>query len=239
MEPMVSVEAISAGDVALRAAVTPPTPSTAPTAPTPPTSTGPSFSSQLQGAMGASGAASALKGTGTPAPPSAAAPPAAGAAGAAAGTAAPVGGPAGGAAVTAPAGGPDAADAAAPAGGTAAGAAVGAKRAAPGSYPNLTGDLDAKPEILSRLDALAAKKGMKFNVTSGTRTIAEQQRLWDNRASNPYPVARPGTSNHQDGRAADVTIGGRAIQDVIPAAELRAAGLVPLAGDAVHVQLPS
>jgi hypothetical protein len=35
-----------------------------------------------------------------------------------------------------------------------------------------------------------------------------------------------------------VTIGGRAIQDVIPAAELRAAGLVPLAGDAVHVELP-
>jgi hypothetical protein len=35
-----------------------------------------------------------------------------------------------------------------------------------------------------------------------------------------------------------VTIGGRPIQDVIPADELRAAGLNPLAGDAVHVELP-
>jgi D-alanyl-D-alanine carboxypeptidase-like protein len=111
-------------------------------------------------------------------------------------------------------------------------------KAAPGQYPHLTGDLDAAPELLSRLEALAARRGETFNVTSGLRTIAEQQRLWDNRASNPYPVARPGTSRHQEGRAADVTIGGRAIQDVIGAAELRAAGLAPLSGDAVHVELP-
>jgi LAS superfamily LD-carboxypeptidase LdcB len=78
----------------------------------------------------------------------------------------------------------------------------------------------------------------QFHVTSGLRTIDEQQRLWDNRANNPFPVARPGGSRHQSGRATDVTIGGRAIQDVIPAAELRAAGLVPLSGDAVHVELP-
>jgi hypothetical protein len=51
-------------------------------------------------------------------------------------------------------------------------------------------------------------------------------------------VARPGTSRHESGNAADVTIGGRAIQTVIPADELRAAGLAPLAGDAVHVELP-
>jgi D-alanyl-D-alanine carboxypeptidase len=111
-------------------------------------------------------------------------------------------------------------------------------QAARGSYAHLDGDTDASPELLSKLDALAAQKGMKFHITSGLRTIAEQQRLWDNRASNPFPVARPGTSRHQSGRAADVTIGGRPIQDVIGAAELRAAGLNPLAGDAVHVELP-
>jgi LAS superfamily LD-carboxypeptidase LdcB len=110
--------------------------------------------------------------------------------------------------------------------------------AAPGTYPHLTGDLDASPELLQKLDALAAQRGETFNVTSGLRTVAEQQRLWDNRHNNPYPVARPGTSRHQDGRAADVTIRGQAIQTVIGAAELRAAGLVPLAGDAVHVELP-
>ena len=110
---------------------------------------------------------------------------------------------------------------------------------AAGKYPNLKGDLDANPEVLSRLQALAAKRGETFMVTSGLRTIADQQRLWDNRASNPYPVARPGQSNHHSGNAADVTIGGRAIQDVIGADELRAAGLYGLPGDAVHVELPS
>ncbi len=107
-----------------------------------------------------------------------------------------------------------------------------------GSYAHLDGDTDSSPELLSKLDALAAQKGMQFHITSGLRTIEEQQRLWDNRASNPFPVARPGTSRHQSGRAADVTIGGRPIQDVISADELRAAGLNPLAGDAVHVELP-
>lgn len=110
--------------------------------------------------------------------------------------------------------------------------------AAPGQYPHLRGDLDSDPELLRRLEALAAQRGETFNVTSGLRTVAEQQRLWDNRHSNPYPVARPGSSNHHDGEAADVTIGGRAIQDVISAAELRAAGLYGLPGDAVHVELP-
>jgi hypothetical protein len=122
--------------------------------------------------------------------------------------------------------------------GTVSSAPAGALANPTGTYPHLTGDLDASPEILQRLEALAAQRGEKFNVTSGTRSIEEQQRLWDNRHNNPFPVARPGTSRHQGGHATDVTIGGRAIQDVIPAAELRAAGLVPLAGDAVHVELP-
>jgi D-alanyl-D-alanine carboxypeptidase-like protein len=108
-----------------------------------------------------------------------------------------------------------------------------------GTYPHLSGDLDSNPELLSRLEALAARRGEQFTITSGGRTYAEQQRLWDGRGSNPYPVARPGTSRHESGNAADVTIGGRAIQDVIGAAELQAAGIAPLSGDAVHVELPS
>src|SRR5215216_5828526 len=50
--------------------------------------------------------------------------------------------------------------------GAAAGAAPAFGKAAPGSYPHLDGDLDASPEILAKLEALAAKKGMKFHVTS-------------------------------------------------------------------------
>jgi hypothetical protein len=112
-------------------------------------------------------------------------------------------------------------------------------QAAPGTYPHLSGDLDANPALLQRLEALAAQRGEHFTITSGGRSYAEQQRLWDARGSNPYPVARPGTSRHETGRAADVTIGGRAIQTVIGADELRAAGLAPLSGDAVHVELPA
>lgn len=112
-----------------------------------------------------------------------------------------------------------------------------AARPAAGSYPHLSGDLDASPEVLSRLEALAARRGERFHVTSGHRSYEEQARLWAERHSNPYPVARPGSSRHESGRAADVTVNGRPIQDVVPAAELVAAGLRPLAGDAVHVEL--
>jgi D-alanyl-D-alanine carboxypeptidase len=107
-----------------------------------------------------------------------------------------------------------------------------------GSYPHLKGDLDARPELLGRLERLASSRGETWTVTSGLRSIAEQQRLWDNRHNNPYPVEPPGMSRHHDGEAADVTIDGRAIQDVVPRDELVRAGLSPLAGDAVHVELP-
>ena len=110
-------------------------------------------------------------------------------------------------------------------------------QAAPGSYAHLTGDLDANPQLLQRLEALAAQRGETWKINSGLRTVAEQQVLWDNRHTNPFPVARPGTSNHQHGNAADVSVNGRPIQDVVPAAELLRAGIKPLAGDAVHVDL--
>jgi hypothetical protein len=118
--------------------------------------------------------------------------------------------------------------------------AMGAKpsTAPAGSYPHLSGDLDANPELLARLERLAAARGERWTITSGLRSTAEQQRLWDNRASNPFPVAPPGTSRHEHGNAADVTIGGRPIQDVVPRDELIRAGISPLAGDAVHVELP-
>jgi D-alanyl-D-alanine carboxypeptidase len=112
-----------------------------------------------------------------------------------------------------------------------------ATTAASGSYPHLTGDLDANPDLLRRLETVAASRGETWKITSGLRTTAEQQALWDARGSNPFPVARPGTSNHEHGNSADVSVNGRPIQDVVPAAELIRAGIRPLAGDAVHVDL--
>lgn len=104
-------------------------------------------------------------------------------------------------------------------------------------YPHLRGDLDADPALLQRLEAFAAKLGQVFDVTSGKRTYAEQSYLYEHRDTNPYPVAPPGTSRHETGKAADVEINGQPIQNVISAADLKAAGLNPLTGDAVHVEL--
>jgi hypothetical protein len=70
-------------------------------------------------------------------------------------------------------------------------------------------------------------------MSSGVRSIADQQRLYDNRASNPNPVAVPGTSKHERGLAVD--IGGMTPDQ---RATLAQYGLgQPVANDAPHVEL--
>ena len=48
--------------------------------------------------------------------------------------------------------------------------------------------------------------GGPIPIVSGYRSPADQQRLWDQRHTNPYPVARPGTSAHERGIAIDVPL---------------------------------
>lgn len=70
-------------------------------------------------------------------------------------------------------------------------------------------------------------------MSSGVRSTADQQRLYDNRANNPNPVARPGTSNHERGLAID--IGGMTPDQ---RAMLPQYGLAqPVANDPPHVEL--
>lgn len=70
-------------------------------------------------------------------------------------------------------------------------------------------------------------------LSSGLRSTADQQRLYDNRASNPNPVAVPGTSKHERGLAVD--IGGMSPDQ---RATLAQYGLAqPVANDAPHVEL--
>ena len=78
-------------------------------------------------------------------------------------------------------------------GGTAAVAGTGT-----GKRAGLTPEMAA---ALGRADRLL---GTPVPIASGLRTRAQQQSLWDRRHLNPYPVARPGTSNHETGRAVDV-----------------------------------
>lgn len=54
---------------------------------------------------------------------------------------------------------------------------------------------------LARADGLL---GHPVPVVSGLRTRAEQEALWQRRHRNPYPVARPGSSDHERGLAVDV-----------------------------------
>jgi D-alanyl-D-alanine carboxypeptidase-like protein len=49
--------------------------------------------------------------------------------------------------------------------------------------------------------------GEPVPITSGYRSTAAQAALYANRASNPYPVAAPGTSMHERGLAIDVPAG--------------------------------
>jgi hypothetical protein len=61
-------------------------------------------------------------------------------------------------------------------------------------------------EMRAALAAAEAALGRAVPVTSGWRSPASQQALWDRRATNPHPVARPGTSAHERGEAIDVDL---------------------------------
>lgn len=54
----------------------------------------------------------------------------------------------------------------------------------------------------------AAAAGVTLRATSGFRTMEQQRQLWAEHESGkrPTPVARPGFSNHQNGRALDIAV---------------------------------
>jgi hypothetical protein len=76
---------------------------------------------------------------------------------------------------------------------------------AAGAGPPGGGDRDhLAPALLAAVRRADALLGRPVPIVSGYRSAAEQARLWANRATNPYPVARPGTSAHERGMAIDV-----------------------------------
>jgi len=60
------------------------------------------------------------------------------------------------------------------------------------------------PAMLAAVARADALLGHPVPIASGLRTRAEQEALWEGRHTNPYPVARPGTSDHERGLAIDV-----------------------------------
>jgi hypothetical protein len=63
------------------------------------------------------------------------------------------------------------------------------------------------PAMIAALARAEQILGFELSIRSGFRSRADQQRLWDQRDANPYPVARPGTSMHERGLAVDIAIG--------------------------------
>ncbi|HEX6421140.1 MAG TPA: M15 family metallopeptidase [Acidimicrobiales bacterium] len=74
-------------------------------------------------------------------------------------------------------------------------------RAAAGTGGDRRGLAPAVLAALARADGLL---GRPVPVVSGFRTRADQEALWQRRHANPYPVAPPGTSDHERGLAVDV-----------------------------------
>lgn len=72
----------------------------------------------------------------------------------------------------------------------------------------------------------------KIHFNSGFRTFEQQKYLWDNRDGNPNPVAPPGNSSHEKGRALDIDRGDvQALSGL-----LEKYGFSKLKDDPVHIQ---
>ena len=73
------------------------------------------------------------------------------------------------------------------------------------SYPFLSGDTDFVPALGMALSRMARAAHTRISVTSGWRSYAEQAALFAKYGSPR--AAPPGRSNHEDGRAADISPG--------------------------------
>ena len=75
-------------------------------------------------------------------------------------------------------------------------------------YTNMVHLDKVNPTLVLKLGQAADEynkvTGKKVGVSSGWRSSEHQARLYANRGNNPYPVAKPGTSNHEKGLAIDI-----------------------------------
>jgi len=82
-------------------------------------------------------------------------------------------------------------------------AIAAAERPAVSQHGDRAGLAPAMVAALARAEELL---GAAVPIVSGYRSRADQQRLWDARHENPYPVAAPGSSRHEHGLAVDVPL---------------------------------
>jgi len=91
---------------------------------------------------------------------------------------------------------------------------------------------DMSGRLQAANEAWKAKTGRDLPITSGARSAEQGVKLWGERGSNPNLVAKPGTSLHEKGMAADIS-------PEVPAAFLDQFGLHRPFGskDPVHVEI--
>lgn len=147
-------------------------------------------------------------------------------------------------------GGTGGGDAAGGGGAGAAGGGAGAAGAAPaGGYTDvpadakqwLTGDVQGlNPDLLSKLAQVGQRLGKKLSISSGFRSRQEQEVLYQKYLNGTGNLAaKPGTSNHESGNAADVQVDG---QDLASNPQAKAAALevglhFPVPGEPWHVEV--
>ena len=95
-------------------------------------------------------------------------------------------------------------------------------------------------KLLTALNSLGAKLGRTITVTSGWRSFQQQTNAWNEYVASGFSIseiaAKPGTSNHEFGRACDCVIGGVPIGSAVSDSTLAVFGLnCTVDGDPVHV----
>ena len=101
------------------------------------------------------------------------------------------------------------------------------------------GDVDCDRELLVALARLGKAHKVRIFVRSGRRSRAEQVVLYRRYQQYGHPLAaKPGTSRHETGHAADCQVNGRNLGDHFSRAELRKHGIVlPVPGESWHAEL--
>jgi hypothetical protein len=95
-------------------------------------------------------------------------------------------------------------------------------------------------DLLEKLAQVGEKIGRKVKIVSGFRTRAQQEDLYAAyKAGRGNLAAKPGTSNHESGNAADVNVGGTSLASDQAArkAALEAGLHFPVPGEPWHAEL--
>lgn len=105
----------------------------------------------------------------------------------------------------------------------------------------LKGDLDGLDgELTQRLAKIGERLGQKLTIASGKRSREEQQELYDlYLAGKGNLAAKPGTSNHETGRAADVNVDGTSLANYKNAKDVSAEFGIhfPVGGEPWHAEM--